>query len=170
MARQCPPVAQSDRLAADHGARRGARSDSRRNAAAGNRRQGTAAGLARSRRRSDGPAVARGARSVRNAISAGPVAAIRRQYQPHRAIRRHGAQRAAPQIKATRRELGRTAGQRTTRRREACRGTRHGKIGREAGVMLTGRPRVLLYDWDNTLVDGWAGITAALNAAFTAFT
>lgn len=31
------------------------------------------------------------------------------------------------------------------------------------------RPRVLLYDWDNTLVDGWAGITAALNAAFTAF-
>jgi phosphoglycolate phosphatase len=28
---------------------------------------------------------------------------------------------------------------------------------------------VLLFDWDNTLVDGWAGITAALNAAFTAF-
>ena len=31
------------------------------------------------------------------------------------------------------------------------------------------RPSVLLYDWDNTLVDGWAAITAALNAAFTAF-
>jgi phosphoglycolate phosphatase len=31
------------------------------------------------------------------------------------------------------------------------------------------RPRVLLYDWDNTLVDGWAGITAALNAVFAAF-
>ncbi|MDR3538007.1 MAG: HAD family hydrolase [Acetobacteraceae bacterium] len=31
------------------------------------------------------------------------------------------------------------------------------------------RPTVLLYDWDNTLVDGWAGITAALNAVFTAF-
>jgi phosphoglycolate phosphatase len=31
------------------------------------------------------------------------------------------------------------------------------------------RPTVLLYDWDNTLVDGWAGITAALNAAFRAF-
>jgi phosphoglycolate phosphatase len=31
------------------------------------------------------------------------------------------------------------------------------------------RPAVLLYDWDNTLVDGWAGITAALNAAFGAF-
>ena len=31
------------------------------------------------------------------------------------------------------------------------------------------RPSVLLYDWDNTLVDGWASITAALNAAFTAF-
>ena len=32
------------------------------------------------------------------------------------------------------------------------------------------RPSLLLYDWDNTLVDGWAGITAALNAAFDAFT
>src|SRR5579863_4539492 len=30
-------------------------------------------------------------------------------------------------------------------------------------------PRVLLYDWDNTLVDGWAGITGALNAVFAAF-
>jgi phosphoglycolate phosphatase len=30
-------------------------------------------------------------------------------------------------------------------------------------------PAVLLFDWDNTLVDGWAGIAAALNAAFTAF-
>lgn len=31
------------------------------------------------------------------------------------------------------------------------------------------RPSVLLYDWDNTLVDGWTGITAALNATFEAF-
>ncbi len=31
------------------------------------------------------------------------------------------------------------------------------------------RPSLLLYDWDNTLVDGWAGISGALNAAFTAF-
>jgi len=31
------------------------------------------------------------------------------------------------------------------------------------------RPSVLLFDWDNTLVDGWVGITAALNATFTAF-
>jgi phosphoglycolate phosphatase len=31
------------------------------------------------------------------------------------------------------------------------------------------RPSVLLYDWDNTLIDGWAGITAALNAVFSAF-
>ncbi len=31
------------------------------------------------------------------------------------------------------------------------------------------RPSLLLWDWDNTLVDGWASITAALNAAFTAF-
>jgi phosphoglycolate phosphatase len=30
-------------------------------------------------------------------------------------------------------------------------------------------PTVLLYDWDNTLVDGWTGITAALNAVFDAF-
>jgi phosphoglycolate phosphatase len=31
------------------------------------------------------------------------------------------------------------------------------------------RPSVLLYDWDNTLVDAWSGITAALNAVFTEF-
>ncbi len=30
-------------------------------------------------------------------------------------------------------------------------------------------PTYLLYDWDNTLVDGWAGVAAALNAVFTAF-
>jgi phosphoglycolate phosphatase len=30
-------------------------------------------------------------------------------------------------------------------------------------------PTILLYDWDNTLVDGWAGITAALNAVFSEF-
>jgi phosphoglycolate phosphatase len=30
-------------------------------------------------------------------------------------------------------------------------------------------PSVLLYDWDNTLVDGWVSITAALNAVFTEF-
>jgi len=41
-----------------------------------------------------------------------------------------------------------------------------------AGTRVTSagqRPAVLLFDWDNTLVDGWAGIAAALNAAFTAF-
>jgi phosphoglycolate phosphatase len=31
------------------------------------------------------------------------------------------------------------------------------------------RPSVLLWDWDNTLVDAWASIAAALNAAFDAF-
>jgi phosphoglycolate phosphatase len=31
------------------------------------------------------------------------------------------------------------------------------------------RPSVLLWDWDNTLVDGWAGIAAALNVTFAAF-
>jgi phosphoglycolate phosphatase len=30
-------------------------------------------------------------------------------------------------------------------------------------------PSVLLYDWDNTLADGWVAITAALNAVFTEF-
>jgi len=36
-------------------------------------------------------------------------------------------------------------------------------------VSANRRPTALLYDWDNTLVDGWAGITAALNAVFIAF-
>ena len=35
--------------------------------------------------------------------------------------------------------------------------------------MTESRPTVLLYDWDNTLVDGWVGIAAALNAVFTDF-
>ena len=30
-------------------------------------------------------------------------------------------------------------------------------------------PQAILWDWDNTLVDGWRAITAANNAAFTAF-
>jgi phosphoglycolate phosphatase len=32
-----------------------------------------------------------------------------------------------------------------------------------------GRPAAILWDWDNTLVDGWAAMTAAVNVAFTAF-
>ena len=35
--------------------------------------------------------------------------------------------------------------------------------------MNASSPSTLLYDWDNTLVDGWAGIAAALNAVFAAF-
>jgi phosphoglycolate phosphatase len=31
------------------------------------------------------------------------------------------------------------------------------------------QPDILLYDWDNTLVDGWAGIAGALNAVFAAY-
>lgn len=31
------------------------------------------------------------------------------------------------------------------------------------------RPAAILFDWDNTLVDGWAAIHAGLNAAFRAF-
>jgi phosphoglycolate phosphatase len=34
---------------------------------------------------------------------------------------------------------------------------------------MPSRPSVLLYDWDNTLVDGWTGIAAALNAVFDEF-
>jgi len=34
---------------------------------------------------------------------------------------------------------------------------------------VTSPPRVLLFDWDNTLVDGWAAIEAGLNAAFRRF-
>ena len=30
-------------------------------------------------------------------------------------------------------------------------------------------PTHLIYDWDNTLVDAWPGVTAAMNAAFAAF-
>ena len=31
------------------------------------------------------------------------------------------------------------------------------------------RPSAIVWDWDNTLVDGWAAIAAGLNAAFAAF-
>jgi phosphoglycolate phosphatase len=31
------------------------------------------------------------------------------------------------------------------------------------------RPSVLLWDWDNTLADGWLAVTAALNATFAGF-
>ena len=35
--------------------------------------------------------------------------------------------------------------------------------------MVAGRPaRAVIYDWDNTLIDNWAAIQAALNAAFRA--
>jgi phosphoglycolate phosphatase len=36
-------------------------------------------------------------------------------------------------------------------------------------VTGSAKPTVLLYDWDNTLVDAWAGITVAMNAALAAF-
>ncbi|MBX9749111.1 MAG: HAD family hydrolase [Roseococcus sp.] len=31
------------------------------------------------------------------------------------------------------------------------------------------QPQAVLFDWDNTLIDGWAAIEAGLNAAFAAF-
>jgi phosphoglycolate phosphatase len=33
-----------------------------------------------------------------------------------------------------------------------------------------GPPEAILWDWDNTLVDGWAAMTAAVNVAFAEFT
>ena len=36
-------------------------------------------------------------------------------------------------------------------------------------AVISNSPTILLYDWDNTLVDGWAGITASLNVVFTRF-
>ena len=38
----------------------------------------------------------------------------------------------------------------------------------QAAVVSTS-PTILLYDWDNTLVDGWSGIAAALNVVFARF-
>src|SRR3954451_17734030 len=43
----------------------------------------------------------------------------------------------------------------------------HGKSNRRDGRM--DHPAVILWDWDNTLIDGWAAVTAALNATFAAF-
>jgi phosphoglycolate phosphatase len=34
---------------------------------------------------------------------------------------------------------------------------------------VSAQPAAILFDWDNTLVDGWAAIQAGLDAAFTAF-
>ena len=41
-------------------------------------------------------------------------------------------------------------------------------IASAAGGILP-RPAAIIWDWDNTLVDGWAAIAAGLNAAFAAF-
>jgi phosphoglycolate phosphatase len=43
------------------------------------------------------------------------------------------------------------------------------QIAGGSGPLIGSRPSVLLYDWDNTLVDGWAGIAAALNTTFVGF-
>lgn len=34
---------------------------------------------------------------------------------------------------------------------------------------MIAHPRAIVFDWDNTLVDGWAAVLAGLNAAFDAF-
>ena len=38
----------------------------------------------------------------------------------------------------------------------------------ERGVTALTRPKAVLFDWDNTLVDSWAVIHAALNETLTA--
>jgi phosphoglycolate phosphatase len=45
--------------------------------------------------------------------------------------------------------------------------TGRGKL-RTFGPVGVGPPRSILWDWDNTLVDGWLAIAAGLNAAFAA--
>lgn len=40
---------------------------------------------------------------------------------------------------------------------------------RPADLCMVTRPAAILWDWDNTLVDGWAAIQSGLNAAFRAF-
>ena len=57
------------------------------------------------RRGGAGAAGARPPRPVRDPVPAGAVAAVRRQHQPHRGLRRHGAQRPAPQAEAVGRQL-----------------------------------------------------------------
>ena len=57
-----------------------------------------------------GVAAARGARPVRDAVSAGAIAAVRRQYQPDGGVRGDGAERAASQAEAAGGELGRSGG------------------------------------------------------------
>ena len=61
--------------------------------------------LDRSQRDHD-PAAARRARAVRAAVPRSAAPALRRQHQPHRELRRHGAQRAAPQAEVPRRPRG----------------------------------------------------------------
>lgn len=39
---------------------------------------------------------------------------------------------------------------------------------RQSAAAVVGRPRAILFDWDNTLVDNWPVITAALNETFQA--
>jgi phosphoglycolate phosphatase len=50
---------------------------------------------------------------------------------------------------------------------DTTKSTGGGAVGSMSGDSV--KPTILLYDWDNTLVDGWAGITAALNATFSEF-
>lgn len=38
-----------------------------------------------------------------------------------------------------------------------------------AHTPILSRPQAILFDWDNTLVDGWTAVTAGLNAALAAF-
>ena len=83
------------------------RSNPRGHAAAGDRVARAGVAEHRSDRRHHVAAAAGGAGSVRDTVSACPVAAVRRQHLPHRAVRRDGAVGVAPQAEAAWGEFGR---------------------------------------------------------------
>ena len=97
LAGQCAPAAQQYRALDDSGRRRSRRRARRLHAAARRRLHGAVDAERQWRRASDGPAVARRARSVRARISGGADFPLRRQHFAHRRVRRHGALGAAPQ-------------------------------------------------------------------------
>ena len=102
LARQCPPAAQCDRLALDHGARRGARADPRRYVAKRDHRDRADRRQMGQGQRNHDPAIARRTRGVRARIPVGSGHPVRRQYLAHRGVCRDGAFGVAPQIEVAR--------------------------------------------------------------------
>ena len=93
----------------------------------------------------------------------------------------HQQQRVPPAGDAARRRPRRRRQRRSARPRAApahgcgSRATKRRMIAATPGYDLKkgaggiGRPRALLFDWDNTLVDNWDVITDAMNAVYDAF-